>query len=313
MTFWDLLPPDRIRVPLRLEVGSAGALVALLRDVRGEGSEVGHEAESIWAELRESRARQDSREGPEHLEDREGREGLGVLEGRDGRARVVGAAGMLVLVEGGTEDAAAFGVIPTDAPDEEGFRIFLVVQRSRKSVVSAATIDALAGALSDPNLTSGLLACGPGDIVRFLEPVLRIPLEATLRVSDAFEPSSYRIFPDARLEEILDLMTRKSVSALPVVGTSLQVIGIVTASDILRAALQRGAGDSIDARQLMSRAVLCVTEDQSLRDAARMMVQRELAQLPVVRNGEWVGFLSREAVLKRLFSGSVLNEEAPKP
>jgi len=32
-----------------------------------------------------------------------------------------------------------------------------------------------------------------------------------------------------------------------------------------------------------------------------LMVNREVEQLPVVRDGEWIGFLTREAILERLF------------
>lgn len=56
------------------------------------------------------------------------------------------------------------------------------------------------------------------------------------------------------------------------------------------------------ARDVMSRAVLCVTEDQDLVDAGKMMANRDLAQLPVVREGEMVGFLTREAVLRAILS-----------
>ena len=44
------------------------------------------------------------------------------------------------------------------------------------------------------------------------------------------------------------------------------------------------------ARDLMTRTVLCVSEDQGLVDAANMMVNRDVEQLPVVREGELVGF-----------------------
>jgi predicted transcriptional regulator len=53
----------------------------------------------------------------------------------------------------------------------------------------------------------------------------------------------------------------------------------------------------------MSRTVMSVSEDQDLLDAAWMMVNREVAQLPVMRGGEIVGIVSRDAVMRALFSG----------
>ena len=62
-------------------------------------------------------------------------------------------------------------------------------------------------------------------------------------------------------------------------------------------------GATLRARDVMTRSVLCVSEDQSLVDAATMMVNRGVDQLPVVREGELVGFLTRDAILRLLFIG----------
>ena len=50
----------------------------------------------------------------------------------------------------------------------------------------------------------------------------------------------------------------------------------------------------------MTRSVLCVSEDQALSEAANMMVNRDVEQLPVVREGELVGFVTRESILRAL-------------
>jgi CBS domain-containing protein len=50
----------------------------------------------------------------------------------------------------------------------------------------------------------------------------------------------------------------------------------------------------------MTRTVLCVSEDQSLVEAANMMVNRDVEQIPVVREGELVGFITRDSILRAL-------------
>ena len=54
------------------------------------------------------------------------------------------------------------------------------------------------------------------------------------------------------------------------------------------------------ARDVMTRAVMCVSETQPLADAARMMANRKVEQLPVVRDGELVGLITRDAVLQAM-------------
>ncbi len=53
----------------------------------------------------------------------------------------------------------------------------------------------------------------------------------------------------------------------------------------------------------MTRSVLCVSETQELRDAAQMMVHRDVEQLPVVREGELIGLITRDAILRALHLG----------
>jgi CBS domain-containing protein len=118
-----------------------------------------------------------------------------------------------------------------------------------------------------------------------------------LRVADALVPLDTHVGPESPLADVLDIMARRAVSAVAVVGDSGQVLGILTAGDALRLFLKEGAKSTVAARDVMTRAVLCVTEEQELLDAARVMVQKNLRQLPVVREGAVLGFVTRESVL----------------
>ena len=128
-----------------------------------------------------------------------------------------------------------------------------------------------------------------------------------LKVEDAAEPAKYRVYADTPLTEVVDLIVRRGLRAVPVVGERYEVLGIITTGDALGRVLREapsaegetGAG-ALTARDIMTRAVLCVSEAQPLADAARMMVNRKVEQLPVVRDGELVGLITRNAVLRAL-------------
>lgn len=133
----------------------------------------------------------------------------------------------------------------------------------------------------------------------------------SLRVEDAAEPAKYRVYADTPLNEIVDLMVRRDLRAVPVVGERYEVLGIITTGDALGRVLRdapadeaEGGAASLTARDIMTRAVLCVSEAQPLADAARMMVNRKVEQLPVVRDGELVGLITRNAVLRALHGAS---------
>ena len=62
--------------------------------------------------------------------------------------------------------------------------------------------------------------------------------------------------------------------------------------------------EELFARDVMTRAVLCVSEDQPLVEAANTMVNRDVEQLPVVRDGEFIGFVTRDTILRTLHEGA---------
>ena len=125
----------------------------------------------------------------------------------------------------------------------------------------------------------------------------------------ALEAVKYRVYPDTPLSEVVDLMVRRDVRAVPIVGERYEVLGIITAGDALREVLRDGhaeeaaaaaADQALRARDVMTRAVLCVSETQPLADAARMMDNRRVQQLPVVRDGELIGLVTRDGILRAL-------------
>ena len=147
---------------------------------------------------------------------------------------------------------------------------------------------------------------------------METPINETLLVEDAVEPAQYRIYAHTPISEVIDLMVRRGIRAVPVVGESYEVLGIITAGEALIQVLKEtpgekkwteGAAGRATARDVMTRSVLCVSETQPLSDAARMMVNQRVEQLPVVRDGELVGLITRDAILKAMHTGLPTNDE----
>ena len=140
--------------------------------------------------------------------------------------------------------------------------------------------------------------------------------EKVLLVEAALEPVKYRVYPDTPLDEVIDLIVRRGVRAVPVVGEQYEVLGIITSGDALSQVLRQVPGKAAPsettvipmARDVMTRAVLCVSEDQPLNEAAHMMVNRDVEQLPVVRDGELIGFVTRDSILRCLHEGAASHD-----
>ena len=141
---------------------------------------------------------------------------------------------------------------------------------------------------------------------------LKSNIRSSVTVEDVLTPLGYRIYPDSPLAEIQQLMIRRGVAALPVVGAHHELLGIITMADVLAHTLPgRESGSPAEretpvARDLMTRSVLCVSEDESLLAASRSMIARGVSMLPVVREGEIIGFLTRGTVM-RAFAEAIIS------
>lgn len=95
-----------------------------------------------------------------------------------------------------------------------------------------------------------------------------------------------------------ELMERKGVSCIPVVGLDGEVRGIVTTDDIM------GLPDeSIGLGEVMARPVYSVSPATSLQDAAREMLLRNVHHLVVLDKGRLVGMLSSLDFVRVLAEG----------
>ncbi len=198
-----------------------------------------------------------------------------------------------------------------DTAYSQGPRAMLVLRLPRDPAFGTGATEALVRALQDPTVQTDVLDARSPLEVRAIAALMVLDFAEPLRVEHVLTPLQYRVFPDTPIDEVVGLMARRELRSLPVVGEDLQVLGMVTAQEALRFALERigrretqdGSTWGATARDVMSRTVMCVSEDQDLVEAAQVMSNRGVAQLPVVRDGEIVGVLTRDAVLKAVFGG----------
>ena len=78
-------------------------------------------------------------------------------------------------------------------------------------------------------------------------------------------------------------------------------------------AQQRKLEDALTARDVMTRAVMCVSEGQPLIEAAHMMLHKDVDQIPVARDGRLVGVVTRAKVLRALHQRNVAALAERKP
>jgi len=114
--------------------------------------------------------------------------------------------------------------------------------------------------------------------------------------------------PDDELARVWEVMEKSRFSGMPVVevrGGKRRVVGVITRSDIIKEGSARiseesGKGRRTKVKSVMKSPAITVDEDASLREAAEIMLERKIKRLPVVRDGELTGIISREDVLRAI-------------
>jgi acetoin utilization protein AcuB len=118
------------------------------------------------------------------------------------------------------------------------------------------------------------------------------------------------IRPDTPVTEAQALMKREKIHHLPVLDKEEKLVGIVTEKDLLYASPSVATTLSVyemtsllaklKVEKVMSREVVSITEDVPLEEAARIMVDRRIGGLPIVRGKSLVGMIT-ESDLFRIF------------
>jgi CBS domain-containing protein len=191
--------------------------------------------------------------------------------------------------------------------------ILLVVASPRDSATYLQTVAAFARVLARPEVAGALLAARSAGEVLALPALREQELEGQLLVRDLMRSEVVALRPEDTLEAAARVLERASADALPVVAEGGQVVGMLSYRELLRQLapgyVQRVTGGAAAAppdprvllvRDAMARSVFCVSEDQTVADAAHLLTSRDVERVPVVAEGVLRGFLTRADLVRRL-------------
>src|SRR5690606_22055665 len=157
------------------------------------------------------------------------------------------------------------------------------------------TVAAIARVLRSDALVDRMLAADSAEEVLALPEIRDLTIQPRLAVRDVMTPRVYRVYPDTPVRELIDLMGRHQLKAVPVIGEKREVLGVVTDRDVLRhllpAITRADTGERTSAeeralyevpvREIMSRSVMCISEDQTLSEVVTTMINKDVERLPV--------------------------------
>jgi CBS domain-containing protein len=142
-----------------------------------------------------------------------------------------------------------------------------------------------------------------------------------MKVGDFMTRRVVTIHPDSPILDAAQLMLKHHVSGLPVVDDSQRVVGIVTEHDLLRRTDRPGSQqpywlelmieraavpkesvrfNEAKVKEVMTSEPFVVMEDTPIEEVCRVMRERGIKRLPIVRNGRLVGIMSRADLVRAL-------------
>ncbi|MBW3553795.1 MAG: CBS domain-containing protein [Gemmatimonadetes bacterium] len=191
--------------------------------------------------------------------------------------------------------------------------VALILAPNEAASLYLQTTSTLARLLRQPRVVDRLVAQPDAAAVLALPELQNLRVQPSLTVRDVMTHRVQTVPPNATVRAVLDLMLRRRLHAVPVVGEKGEVLGMVTDGDLMRALLphipRAGAegGESGEGplnrpvREIMTRSVLGVSEDIGVNEVASMMINKDVDQVPVVQAGSITGMVARADIIRKLF------------
>jgi len=89
-------------------------------------------------------------------------------------------------------------------------------------------------------------------------------------------------------------------SGLPVVDDKGRVVGVVSEFDLLKAIKEGKKLEQVTAEDIMSKKPICVTENTPVDEIIDLMTKHNIIRVPVLRNDNLVGVISRCDILSSI-------------
>ncbi len=193
--------------------------------------------------------------------------------------------------------------------------IVLVLAPPGAATLYLQTVSALARFFRQPGVVDRIRHARSADEIVELPELRGLRIQPRLIVRDIMTQRVDSVSPETSIRAAVDLMVRHRLRAIPVVGEKEEVLGIISEWDIMRALLPhlpRAGGeeggdagvaipDNLKVREIMSRSVLCISEEMGVDEAANTMINKDVEQFPVVSEGRLTGFLTRGDIIRKLF------------
>ena len=103
------------------------------------------------------------------------------------------------------------------------------------------------------------------------------------------------VAPETPVSDVVQILTEKGISGVPVVSEEGAILGIVSEGDVLEAKPHQKL-----AKAVMTSGVTAVSVDEALPEVASLLIAKRIHRVPVLRDGCLVGIISRADLVRAM-------------
>lgn len=144
-------------------------------------------------------------------------------------------------------------------------------------------------------------------------------------VQDIMQTNVITISPDATIKEISKTLVQNNISGVFVVDANNKLLGVVSEGDLLHKETNprppgafgllgaiiyyRGVKQyesdfkkliALQASEIMTSDIIKISPEEKIEEAASLMVNKQIKRLPVMMDGEILGIVTRQDIIKTL-------------
>jgi CBS-domain-containing membrane protein len=127
-----------------------------------------------------------------------------------------------------------------------------------------------------------------------------------MKASDVMVSSVITVGPELDVKAVANTLAANGISAVPVIDINNKILGIISEGDLTRRIASRGErkgparSEGRKAKDVMTHHVITVDPDTSLQAVANLFEQHGIKRVPVLKNGQLVGIVSRSNLVQAL-------------
>lgn len=119
----------------------------------------------------------------------------------------------------------------------------------------------------------------------------------SLTAGQAMENRPRYCHASALWRNIASALVDRGYGSLPVVDMDMNLLGIVSEDDLLEAIVEERDESGLKAEDIMTKNPITVSEDTLIFDVIKILEEKKLIRVPVVKDSKLVGILTRRDIL----------------